>query len=227
MSRQLDIFLKMKLGVYQADALQLLESIPDKAIDLFATDFPYESLEEHRAKGTTTRLVKEWFDTIPNEQFPKILREMYRTAARNSHLYLICDHVTAFVMKPMVEAAGWKYWNLITWDKEKLGMGYHYRHRKEFVIFAEKGKRLINDLSIPDIIRVPAIRGGYPTEKPVGLMKILISQSTDPGEIVCDPFMGSGSTLVAAADLERKWLGCDISTKAFNKTILRLEGREP
>jgi len=77
------------------------------------------------------------------------------------------DPETAFVAKPVAEQAGFKFWKPLVWDKQTIGMGYHYRARYEFVLFFEKGKRRLNDLGIPDIIEVPRIRGGYPAEKPV------------------------------------------------------------
>lgn len=84
------------------------------------------------------------------------------------------------------------------WDKKKIGMGSHYRARYEFIVFFEKGKRKLNDLGIPDIIEVPRIHRGYPTEKPPEVSQVLIGQSTAPGELVIDPFAGSGSVGVAA-----------------------------
>ena len=55
---------------------------------------------------------------------------------------------------------------------------------------------------------------GYPTEKPVPLLEVLILQSSGVGETVVDPFFGSGSTLIAAHNLGRKFQGCDISDNA-------------
>jgi len=98
----------------------------------------------------------------------------------------------------------------------KIGMGYHYRARYEMIMFFEKGKRKLNNLSIPDVISVPRIWKGYPTEKPVEVSEILIKQSTSEGEVVLDPFMGSGSVGVAAVRNNRKFIGCDLSEKAYS-----------
>src|SRR5262249_5955359 len=85
----------------------------------------------------------------------------------------------------------------------KIGMGYHYRARYECVLFFEKGKRKLNDLGIPDIIEAKRIRDGYPAEKPPEVSEVLIRQSTEPGQLVVDPFMGSGSVGLAAVTAER------------------------
>ena len=56
-----------------------------------------------------------------------------------------------FAAKPAAEQAGFKFWKPLVWDKCAIGMGYHYRARYEFILFFEKGKRKLNNLSIPDI----------------------------------------------------------------------------
>ncbi len=93
-------------------------------------------------------------------------------------------------------------------------MGYHYRARYEFILFFEKGKRKLNDLSVPDVLEYKRVWKGYPTEKPVELLEVLIRQSSSENEIVADSFFGSGSTLIAANNLSRKYIGCDISSSA-------------
>ena len=57
-------------------------------------------------------------------------------------------------------------------------------------------------------------RTGYPTQKPVALLERIIKASSDPGDVVLDPFRGSGTTLVAAHNLGRKWIGIDICANA-------------
>ena len=186
--------------LHQGDAVAWLRSLPGASVDLIITDPPYESLEKHRAIGTTTRLKhsdassNDWFSIFPNERFGELFRELWRVLARNAHLYLFCDAETMFVAKPIAEAAGFRFWKPLVWDKKRIGMGYHYRSRYELVLFFEKGKRKLADLSVPDVIEAPRIHDGYPTEKPVGgRADVLIAQSSSRGELVVDPFMGAGS----------------------------------
>jgi site-specific DNA-methyltransferase (adenine-specific) len=101
-------------------------------------------------------------------------------------------------------------------------MGYHYRSRYEFILFFEKGKRKLNNLGLPDIIQHPRIYNGYPTEKPVEVSQILVQQSTKPGELVLDPFMGSGSVGVAAMQSDRRFWGNDICQEAIALATQRL-----
>jgi site-specific DNA-methyltransferase (adenine-specific) len=210
------------------DAVVWLKKLAPESVDLVVTDPPYESLEKHRAKGTTTRLKhskassNDWFSIFPNNRFPELFTELHRVLRPNTHLYLFCDQETMFVAKPVAEKAGFKFWKPLVWDKKKIGMGYHYRARYEFILFFEKGKRKLRDLGISDIIEVPRIYRGYPTEKPASVSSVLIAQSTQPGELVIDPFMGSGSVGVAAVRAVRRFWGADLSPEALRLAKRRL-----
>lgn len=272
----------------QMDATKWLQTLPDESVDLCITDYAYESLEEHRSIGTTTRLKQsdgssnEWFQIFKNERVPEFLTELYRVLKKNSHLYMITDQKTMFdVVRPFGRQAGFRFWKSLTWvkvkgkdDKKpinlievpasiaiaeevlrqamaaqgchtpehysltpeevvgiaqrfsgpefeslkadlKIGMGYHWRNTKEEISFLEKGKRKLNKLGWSDVIPAPRIDHGYPTEKPVSLLMTLIENSSNPGELVIDPFMGSGSCGEAALLLGRNFAGNDISAKSL------------
>jgi site-specific DNA-methyltransferase (adenine-specific) len=214
----------------QGDAVEWLTRQDSASVDLLITDPPYESLEKHRSVGTTTRLAhskassNDWFSIFPNARFAELFAEVHRVLRPNCHFYLLCDHETAFYAKPVAEEAGFRFWKPIIWDKRTIGMGYHYRARYEMVLFFEKGKRRLNDLSVPDVLEVPRVYRGYPAEKPKGLARILIEQSSVTGEVVADPFMGSGSTGLAAVELGRPFLGNDLNPEAVEITRERLLG---
>lgn len=219
------------LNIFKDDAVSWLKSLEDESVDLVVTDPPYESLEKHRARGTTTRLKNsksssnEWFSIFPNDRFHDLLSEIHRVLKKNSHFYLFCDQETMFFVKPIAEDIGFKFWKPIVWDKLAIGMGYHYRARYEFVLFFEKGKRKLNNLGIPDVLEFKRVWRGYPTEKPVDLIETLIRQSTQEGELVIDPFFGSGATLLAADNLDRNYMGCDISDNAHAHYLDRLNSK--
>jgi site-specific DNA-methyltransferase (adenine-specific) len=219
------------------DAVAWLQALPSETVDLLITDPAYESLEKHRAIGTTTRLKhskassNDWFSVFPNARFGELFAEIFRVLRRDSHFYLLCDAETMFVAKPEAERAGFRFWKPLVWDKRSIGMGYHYRARYEFILFFEKGKRRLNDLGVADVIAVPRVHRGYPAEKPAAVSEILINQSSQAGEVVADPFMGSGSVGVAALRLGRRFLGNDLNPDAVRLSVSRLqemgEGRVP
>jgi site-specific DNA-methyltransferase (adenine-specific) len=214
--------------VHRQDAVTWLSSLADQSVDLVVTDPAYESLEKYRAVGTTTRLKRsrassnDWFAIFPDARFPALFAELYRVLRKDRHLYLYCDQATLFVVKPIAEQVGFKFWKALVWDKELLGMGYHYRSRHELILFFEKGKRKLSDLSVADVIRHPRVRGGYPAEKPVAVSEVLVRQSSEAGDLVIDPFTGSGSVGAAAVGLGRHFLGTDVCAEAVTAAEARL-----
>lgn len=230
--------------LYTADAIDLMRALPDESVDLIITDVAYESLEKYRAVGTTTRLKQsdassnEWFPIFRNSRFGEFFQEAFRVLKKDAHLYFYCDPETAFVAKPVGEEAGFKFWKPLVWGKTKqgmapdadeltvehqgIGMGYHYRASYEFVLFFEKGKRKLNDLGVRDLLPFPGIRNGYPTEKPTDLNRVFVRQSSESGETVLDPFMGSGSTGVAAVRNGRHFIGGDVKETAVVEARKRL-----
>src|SRR5579862_8356058 len=166
------------------DAITWLRRLDDNSVDLVITDPPYESLEKHRAIGTTTRLKhskassNDWFSIFPNKRFPELFEQVFRVLKKDAHFYLFCDPETMFVAKPLAELAGFKFWKPLIWRKDRIGMGYHYRALYECILFFEKGKRKLQNLGIADVLDAPRIIGGYPAEKPPAISEILVKQST-------------------------------------------------
>ena len=117
------------------DAVSWLRDQPSESVDLMITDPAYESLEKHRAVGTTTRLKhsksssNDWFMVFPNARFGELFAEAFRVLKRDTHFYLFCDAETMFIAKPEAEKAGFRFWKPLVWDKRTIGMGDHYRAR--------------------------------------------------------------------------------------------------
>ena len=207
------------------DAVVWLNKQAPGVADLVITDPAYESLEKHRKVGTTTRLKKskassnEWFPIFPNSRFEEFFKAVYRVLKTDTHFYMLCDVETSHFCKTIAESVGFKFWNELVWDKERIGMGYHYRKQTERILFFEKGKRRLNGLGVSEVLRFKSIReiGAYPTEKPVELLEVLVQQSSEPEDLIVDPFMGSGSTGVAALKNGRKFWGNDIQRVSLAK----------
>lgn len=235
--------------IFKEDAKSLLMRLPDESINLIVTDPPYASLDKHRAIGTTTRLHADkgsgaWFPTVPNRYFDAWFAEAYRVLADDAHLYFFCDQETAFGTLSGEDragnvlgdegvvvrgrAAGFTFWKALIWDKQTMGLGYHYRARHEFILFFEKGKKKLTDLGVPDVLSFPRPKPSqakYPTEKPVDLLRVLVRMSSSPGDVVLDTFMGSGSTGIAALLEDRHFIGCDVQDTAMELARSHLEGR--
>lgn len=219
--------------VVRADAVAALRRMPTCSCHLVVTDPAYESMEKHRKGGTTNRLMKskkssnEWFPVFPNLRFTALMEQLYRVLKPNCHCYVFCDDETSDVLKPIARRCGFDVRKRLVWDKTYIGMGYHYRAMYEFILFMEKGKRPLASKSVGDILRAKPVRGGYPTEKPESICATLIEQSTDSGNIVLDPFCGSGTVGAAARGLGRRFLGVDIqksAVKLARSRLSRIEG---
>ncbi len=144
------------------DAVEWLRTLPTASIDLLITDPPYESLEKHRAIGTTTRLKRSkassnaWFAIFPNTRFAELFAEAHRVLKKNTHFYLYCDPETMFVAKPLAEAAGFKFWKPLIWDK-CLG--------PDTLVWTERGVVKIGDVQVGDRVAIP--EGGSTTIRAV------------------------------------------------------------
>ena len=132
----------------------------------------------------------------------------------------------------MDEVLGFKH--MVVWDKGPIGMGFHYRRSYEVVLVSQPiggGKCNWYDTTkaVENIIRpntgakkiIPS-KGQHPTEKPWGLAGKFISYHTQAGDTVLDPFVGGGSTGVAAIREDRHFIGSDIDQACLDRTAVRL-----
>jgi site-specific DNA-methyltransferase (adenine-specific) len=217
----------MDCDIQVADALSWTKGLPTHSVDCIITDPPYDTLDEHRAVGTTTRL-GQWFDTMTFEDIEKVLCAAVTRLRADGHMYVICDWITARRL-PHWLAHGFILRKPIIWDKMTLGMGYHYRCRYEVIMMYSADKaRPLNDLGVPDVLQYPRLTGPqyYPTAKPPDLIEVLVRQSTQPGELIVDPFVGGGSVAVAAIRTGRRFAGCDISPEAVERSLNAVNSME-
>jgi site-specific DNA-methyltransferase (adenine-specific) len=136
------------------------------------------------------------------------------------------------------DAAGFGFHRLLVWDKITATPNRWYMPNCEFGLYLYKGRaRRISDCASKALIRCPQQdvshlylsadvprdqRRAHATEKPVALMAHWMGNSTDPGDLVIDPFMGSGSTIVAAARTGRAAIGIEKDPKWFDVACARV-----
>ena len=108
----------------------------------------------------------------------------------------------------------------------KRKQNYHTRIKGDDVFVTSVDKRGVR---AGDVWQIPILnsqakeRTGYPTQKPLALIDRIIKASSNPGDVVLDPFCGCATTCVAAQHLQRQWIGIDISEKAVDLVMERLE----
>lgn len=222
--------------IYQQDVIRFLSGLPSESVDLVVTDPAYSGMNQHLKLGKG-RIVGQynqkgsegkWFDEFHDtpENYRLFLKQCERVLKPDRHLFIMFDSYSMLTLGAMVRDC-FNVKNVITWDKVNIGMGHYFRRQTEFILFACKGKRPISRRDIPDIWKIKRLHGApYPTQKPVELFEAMIAssrESKDRDFMVCDPFVGSGSSAIAALKQGASFIGCDISSKAIDFCRDRLE----
>lgn len=219
------------ITILHGDCREILPTL--EPVNCVITDPPYQSLDANVLAGTTTRLVPRngkrlsatdegWFGTLSSCDIRTILDACRGLLRSDGALYVFGDVKSGLEMFP-----GWAR-NVLVWDKGAIGMGYAWRRSHEWIAYEPQPDHKLRDMSLGDILRVAGVsQKGHPTEKPTGVIKPLILNSTDAGELILDPFMGSGTTLVAAKMLGRRAIGIEISEEYCRVARDRLEATTP
>lgn len=222
--------------VVQDDVISFLSNLPTNSIDLIVTDPAYSGMN-NRLKLGKGRIVGKysekgtengkWFTEFEDteENYKLFLQECKRVLKKSSgHIYIMFDSFSLLTLAPIVRNY-FQVKNLITWDKVNMGMGHYYRRRHEYILFATNGNNThIKNRSFPDVWRFKRIHNStYPTQKPVEVFQTMIYASASEGYTVCDPFVGSGSAIIAALKNKCKFIGCDISEKSIEVCSKRVD----
>ena len=208
------------------DCLQLMKDIPDGSVDLVLTDPPY-------GMAFKSNYRKEKYNEIQNDKslewLERYISECYRVLKNNSAIYCFCSWHNVDVFKQAIEKK-FKVKNILIWEKNNTSMGDlkgSYAPKYEMIIFAHKGRKLLNGFRYADIIK--ASRTGnknHPTEKPVDLLETIIKNSSDENSVVFDGFMGSGSTGVACVNTNRNFIGIEKEKKYFDIAVGRIDAAQ-
>lgn len=213
-----------------------MKSLDDESIDLIVTDPPYKITARGHAGNSGGMLRKKIslqgqvfkHNDIDCEQYAP---EFYRVLKDGSHCYVMTNHINLIHMLNTFTNCGFHFIKSLIWDKGNKIMGTFYMSQFEYILFFRKGKGVkINNCGTSDILSVPnqKLKGDdgknlHDTEKPVGLMEILIGNSTQENGIVLDPFMGIGSSGIAANNLGRNFIGVELDDTYFSIAKERIE----
>lgn len=216
--------------VTKEDCIAFLRGLPDESVDLIVTDPAYSGMNQHMKFGHG-RIVghygkpgnARWFPEFHDDPdtYRAFLAECRRVLRGDRHIYIMFDSYSLLSLGALVRES-FDVKGLIVWDKVALGMGHHFRRRHEQIVFASKGRRPIARRDMPDVWCVPRLRrAAYPTQKPVALFQLMLAASATSGDVVCDPFVGSGSSAVAALRAGCSFIGADIDADAVDLTRAR------
>jgi site-specific DNA-methyltransferase (adenine-specific) len=126
-----------------------------------------------------------------------------------------------------MDREGLEFFHSLVWDKKNPGLGQRYRRQHEMVMVAHKtgGRIRWNEEvgKVPNILALmPPRERQHPNEKPLRLIERLVGIHSLPGDVILDPFMGSGTTGVAAARLGRRFVGVEIEPGYFDIACRRI-----
>lgn len=225
----------MNAELYNGDCLEIMKKIPDKSVDCVITDPPYRTIsggnksEKWKSGYASSVLYKNDGKIFDNNDI-KIsdwVKECYRVLKDGTHAYFMTNLLNLSEMLIEVKKCGFDIHNLLVWEKNTCNTNRWYMKNCEYVLFVKKGPaKTINNPSSKTvhIFNNPVGNKLHPTEKPVGLMELYVSNSTNCGDVVLDPFMGSGTTGVACKHLNRNFIGIELDKKYFEMAKNRIEG---
>lgn len=210
--------------LYHGDALAILRELPSGSVDAVITDPPYSSGgRRENARSIRTSMVRrveddDWIpgDSMSTTGFVWFMREMSievrRLLAKGGHLLCFIDWRMYPNLIGAIESADLRQYPTLVWDKRHFGMGSVFRNQHEWIAHFTNGIGTANRRDTPNVLSYSGTRDGeHPTQKPLDLARRLVDTVTQEGGTVLDPFMGSGTTGVAAVLEGRKFIGCELS----------------
>ena len=226
--------------LWLGDCLEVLEGMEAESVDMIWTDPPYghsnhdgdwnARLNEHR--GIEGKPIAN--DDADGMRF--VVDGMLTQAARLLKADCCCcccccggggPRPTFAWVADRMDKDGLTFFHSVIWDKANPGLGWRYRRQHEMVMISHRsGGKLLwadNKRATPNIFTLmPPREREHPNEKPLGLMAHFIELHSLPGQVVLDPFMGSGSTGVAAVARGRRFIGIELDPAHFETAIRRV-----
>jgi len=206
------------INLMQGDCLERMKEIERGSVDMILTDPPYGmDLTPQRKDGKfhKKKIINDDNLSWTNQFFV----DCHRVTSKNSVSMFFCNHHCVSEFISSAKSAGYEIKNLIVWDKCHFGMGGNWRPVHELILICTKGRFVTKSNNLRTIIKhkkVHHTKAVHPTEKPIGILEHLISEPDYEPKTILDPFMGSGSTGVAAKNLNRKFIGIELDENYFN-----------
>lgn len=228
--------------LHRADAITVLRDLPDASIDMVFTDPPYSSGGLHSGSRTQAPGQK-YINHATRNAYPSFghdnkdqrswtfwcmtwLAEAYRATKEGGYLACFTDWRQLPSLTDAIQGAGYIWRGVAVWDKtagRARPRAGGFSQQAEFLVWATKGAmRPGADVYLPGVF---AERLTFPkqhmTEKPLGLARDVV-RLVQPGGVVCDPFAGSATFLVAAKEAGHQWIGCELEPAYHELAVRRL-----
>lgn len=228
------------------DCLDSMKSVPNKSVDLILTDPPYnlglfmEKRSTNLGALRENHFVASGWDHIEQHEWEKNMDQFFeeskRVLKKRGALIIFMAIIKVETLMRIAQRHGLYYKTTGIWHKKNpmpRNMNLHFINSTETWVYlineGKTGKFNNNGKAIHDFIETSTIGlgekklGKHPTQKPVVLMEHFIELLTDIDDVVLDPFMGSGSTGVAAINKERRFFGVEFEESYYKLSKARLE----
>ncbi len=240
--------------IYRADCLELMRLMPAESVDVIFADPPYrlstggvtvksgQVVPVHKGRWDRSRGFRE--DHLFNVRWLKAARRVLKPDAT---IWVSGTHHIIFSLGFALQQLGFRVINQITWEKpDPTPNALHtaFTHSHETLLWASKGRGarhtfnydLINSPDpggqvssvwrIPSVPRREKLHGYHPTQKPLRLARRALLASTQEDALVFDPFAGSGTTAVAAKELNRTFVGAELEENFCELASRRIRAAE-
>jgi site-specific DNA-methyltransferase (adenine-specific) len=228
--------------IYCMDAIEGMKKLDDESVDLVVTDPPFNIAAKHKLTIQKGKLVSTmdafgaWDHFHPFDYdvlIMQLLGQCYRVLKTGGALYMYTAREQNGYFIRQAIARGFTYRNQLAMVKTPQLPSFskaNWRSGFDLCMYLIKDKaKTFNFLSQKELVNVHnySVRHkqtDHPTEKPLSIIKRLVEVSSNPGDLVLDPFMGSGTTAVACKELGRNYIGFERDPGYVRMARNRLKG---
>ena len=206
------------------DCMEYMKTLSDNSINLVLTDIPYDGVNDNDDSGGLRTLKKSKADIITFD-LEKFLAEIYRVT--KSTLIIFCGHGQMSKIYNFYVNNKDSTTRQLIWEKTNpspMNGELLYLSGIENAIWVKKKGGTFNAFCQNTVFRYPSgLSELHPTEKNHNLLKRLINDNSNIGDVVFDPCAGSGSTLLCANECGRKYIGCELDSEYYKRAKERLD----
>lgn len=227
------------ITIYNGNCIEILPSMADDSVEIVVTSPPYNLVKEYSGGGPNSNMKaledrkKTWYaDELPEAEYQAQQKVLVRECLRVAAGSVFYNHKIRYAWKrrgevyhPLDWLREFPLWCEIIWDRCGAEGGNWPRHMTadERVYQLDKPRKWNGAPGLTNIWRLrPDHVAGHVCAFPIELPMRCIAPTTDAGDVVLDPYMGSGTTLVAAKELGRKAIGIEIEEKYCEIAVRRL-----
>ena len=207
--------------IHQGDCKDFMQTLPDGCIDLIVTDPPYDISDSKPGNSELMSLGKynaENFAELTNGFDVEVIFSELVRISKKVNFFIFCANKQIAEIMTIAQRGGY-YVTLLVWNKTNSAPFANgvWRQDAEFIVHVRESGAYFegNAEQKRKVIQFPTnpSQFGHPTEKPIELIKKYIQIGSKEGDTVFDPFMGSGTTALAAKLMKRNFIGCEIQEK--------------